>query len=97
MAVTWKAQVIGKNTCKKFSEAITTRLLLPNPSHYTGHCWRRTAATLAANTGLTMAQLKCLTGHRSDTVLRVGTMYIMLTLCTNHLSMFSATSTGASL
>jgi integrase len=95
VTVTWKAQVVGKMTCKKFSEAIATRLLLPNPLHYTGHCWRRTAATLAANAGLSMAQLKCLTGHRSDTVLQVSRMHIMLTLYTNLTFLFSVTSTGA--
>ena len=35
---------------------------------YTGHCWRRVAATLAAEAGLTIPEIKQITGHKSDTV-----------------------------
>ena len=37
---------------------------------YTGHCWRRTTATLAAAKGMTVPQIKQITGHRSDTVVQ---------------------------
>jgi hypothetical protein len=67
---TWKAQPVGRDKCKKFGIVIATALDLFEPSTYTGHCWRRSAATLAANAGLSLAQIKALTGHRSDTVVQ---------------------------
>ena len=36
----------------------------------TGHCLRRTAISWAANAGLTLPQIKCLSGHQSDTVVQ---------------------------
>jgi len=41
---------------------------LEEPSNYTGHCWRRVAATFAAEAGLTIPEIKQITGHKSDTV-----------------------------
>lgn len=70
VTVTWRAQAIGKGTTKKFGFQIATALKLPNPEAYTGHCWRRSSATLAANAGLSLAQIKALTGHHSDTVVQ---------------------------
>jgi hypothetical protein len=66
----WTAQNIGVNTCKLFGFQIATALKLADPKSYTGHCWRRSAATLAANAGLSLPQIKALTGHRSDTVVQ---------------------------
>eukprot|EP01038_Epipyxis_sp_PR26KG_P017577 gene17577-24402_t len=43
---------------------------LPDHTLYTGHCWRRTTATLAASKGMTIPQIKQITGHRSDTVVQ---------------------------
>jgi hypothetical protein len=66
----WKAQSIGVNTCKNFGYVIAAALGLDNPKSFTGHCWRRSAATLAANAGLSLPQIKALTGHKSDTVVQ---------------------------
>jgi hypothetical protein len=67
---TWKAQPVGRDKCKKYGVAIATMLDLFEPWTFTGHCWRRSSATLAANAGLSLAQIKALTGHRSDTVVQ---------------------------
>ncbi|KAJ1401497.1 hypothetical protein B484DRAFT_405701 [Ochromonadaceae sp. CCMP2298] len=62
----WTAQNIGVNTCKLFGLHNATALKPADPKSYMGHCWRRSAATLAANAGLSFPQIKALTGHRSD-------------------------------
>jgi hypothetical protein len=67
---TWSAQNVEKATLSHFGVAIATRLELACAEAYTGHCYRRTAATLAANYGLSLAQLKTLTGHKSDKVVQ---------------------------
>jgi hypothetical protein len=41
---------------------------LPEPNKYTGHCWRRTAATHIADAGCSLTVLKQATGHLSDKV-----------------------------
>jgi integrase len=37
-----------------------------NSNDYTSHCLRRTAITMGANAGMTMPQLKAMSGHKSD-------------------------------
>ena len=59
-------QPIGKNTGSKYGKIFATLLQIPNPGNFTGHCWRRTAATLAAEEGLSLTEIKILTGHQSD-------------------------------
>jgi len=61
---------VGKNTISTYGKRIATMLRLENPDGYTGHCWRRTATTLCAEAGLSIPQMKAVTGHRSDTVLQ---------------------------
>ena len=61
---------VGKNTISSYGKRIATMLRLENPDGYTGHCWRRTATTLCAEAGLSIPQMKAVTGHRSDTVLQ---------------------------
>lgn len=61
---------IGKNVLSNFGKRVALFLHLKEPERYTGHCWRRTGITLAANAGLTIPQLKVLSGHKSDTVVQ---------------------------
>ena len=61
-------QVVGKHTLSQIGVNLAKELGLLNANKYTGHCWRRTAATLAAEAGSTLAEIKTLTGHRSDNV-----------------------------
>ena len=53
---------IGHNTTAKAGIRIATRLGLQNPELYTGHTFRRTAATLCAESGMTLPEIKLLTG-----------------------------------
>jgi hypothetical protein len=67
----------GKNACscllflhiKLTLDFYTVAALLgkENFKEYTSHCIRRTAISLGANAGMTMSQLKAMSGHKSDT------------------------------
>lgn len=61
-------QVIGKNKLASMPHAIANYLKLPNANLYTGHCFRRTSATLLADTGVDMSVLKRHGGWRSSAV-----------------------------
>ncbi|KAJ8975441.1 hypothetical protein NQ317_014199 [Molorchus minor] len=49
------SQVVGVHTIGKVPSMIARYLRLPNPETYTGHCFRRSSATLLANTGADMS------------------------------------------
>ena len=53
-----KYQEIGRHTVGKIPERIATFLNLQNKHRYTGHCFRRTAATLASESGASMQMIK---------------------------------------
>lgn len=61
---------IGKNIISTYGKRVAQILQKRDAQFYTGHCWRRTAITLAASAGLSIPQLKVLSGHRSDTVVQ---------------------------
>lgn len=61
-------QVIGINTFSTIPREIATFLKLPNATNYTGHCFRRSSATLLADAGADITTLKRLGGWRSATV-----------------------------
>lgn len=61
-------QPIGHNTIANYSQKIATFLNLENSKGFTGHALRRTAATLLANSGANVLQLKRLGGWKSSTV-----------------------------
>lgn len=61
-------QVIGKNKFSNMPKEIATYLNLPNPEQYTGHCFRRTSATLLADSGANITTLKRHGGWSSDQV-----------------------------
>ncbi|KAJ8977830.1 hypothetical protein NQ317_011914, partial [Molorchus minor] len=61
-------QPFGHNAIGSFPKKIATYLKLENVNRFTGHCFRRTSATLLANTGGDILQLKKLGGWKSNTV-----------------------------
>ena len=61
---------IGHNTTAKAGIRIATRLGLQEPELYTGHTFRRTAATLCAESGMTLPEIKLLTGKIQNTKLK---------------------------
>lgn len=73
-----KRQPIGKNTITEVPKKIAEFLKLPDTSNYTGHCFRRTSATLLANSGANLTTLKQHGGWRSSTV---AEGYIENSLC----------------
>lgn len=61
-------QYIGHNTIAQMPNKIATFLNLADPSSFTGHCFRRTSATILAASGGNTLQLKQHGGWRSATV-----------------------------
>lgn len=61
-------QVIGKNKFANMPRQIASYLNLPNIDQYTGHCFRRTSATLLADSGASISTLKRHGGWKSSTV-----------------------------
>lgn len=51
-------QSMGKNLLAKFGREFAEKLDLSDPEEYTGHCFRRSSATEAANKGATTVDLK---------------------------------------
>ncbi len=49
---------IGKNTLGIVGKEVAKILLKPNPDEFTGHCWRRSSATAAAEGGATTMELR---------------------------------------
>lgn len=62
------AQVVGVHTIGKIPSMIAKYLGLPNSEAYTGHSFRRSSATLLANTGADISVLKRHGGWKSTTV-----------------------------
>lgn len=61
-------QPIGINTIASFPQKIASFLGLSNPKEYTGHCFRRTSASLLADSGVNISIIKRHGGWKSDTV-----------------------------
>ena len=63
--VTWRVtnKVLGKNTTAAAPKRIAIALLLEHPHLYTGHAFRRTSATLCAESGMSLAEIKLVTGN----------------------------------
>lgn len=61
-------QPIGIHTLGAIPSKVATYLKLPDPKAYTGHCLRRTSATLFANAGGSKENLKRHGGWKSDAV-----------------------------
>ncbi|XP_073966826.1 uncharacterized protein isoform X2 [Choristoneura fumiferana] len=61
-------QPMGRHKIAAIPKAIAAFLNLPNAESYTGHCFRRTSATLLAESGANLTTLKRHGGWTSDTV-----------------------------
>lgn len=61
-------QPVGIHTVGNAPSKIATFLRLPNPEEYTGHCFRRSSATLLANGGADIIHLKRHGGWSSSQV-----------------------------
>lgn len=61
-------QPIGRHTIALMPKQIALFLQLPEAELYTGHCFRRSSATLLADSGANLTALKRLGGWRSDKV-----------------------------
>jgi hypothetical protein len=61
-------QPVGINSFGKMPELIATFLKLENSKMYTGHAFRRSAATLLSDCGADVRTLKRFGGSKSDTV-----------------------------
>lgn len=62
------AQNIGINSFGKMGKTIATYLNLPDPELYTGHCFRRTSATILVDAGGDITALKRHGGWKSTAV-----------------------------
>jgi integrase len=58
---------LGVNAIGKTPKLVATALGLATPEDFTGHCWRRTGATVLANSGCSLIQLKQSGGWSSST------------------------------
>ena len=61
-------QPYGHNSIAQFPKKIATYLNLNNVNTYTGHCFRRTAATLVADNGADILDVKQIGGWKSSAV-----------------------------
>jgi len=61
-------QPFGHNSLAQFPKKIANYLELNDSATFTGHCFRRTAATLLSNSGADILQLKRLGGWKSNAV-----------------------------
>ncbi|XP_043283728.1 uncharacterized protein [Venturia canescens] len=64
------SQVIGIHKFSRMPKEIATYLKLDDPAKYTGHAFRRTSATLLADSGANMVTLKRPGGRKSGKVAR---------------------------
>ncbi|KAJ8964623.1 hypothetical protein NQ317_001485 [Molorchus minor] len=62
------SQPVGKNTMGKIPSVVASYLKLPAVACYTGHCLRRSLATLLADAGVDITTIKRHTGWKSTTV-----------------------------
>ncbi|KAJ8983657.1 hypothetical protein NQ317_019577 [Molorchus minor] len=59
---------VGKNTMGKIPSVVASYLKLPDVACYTGHCLRRSSATLLADAGVDITTIKRHAGWKSTTV-----------------------------
>ena len=62
------SQVVGKNILGQVPKKVATFLKLPDTCTYTGHCLRRSSATLLANEGADLINIKRHGGWKSSVV-----------------------------
>ena len=59
-------QPLGKRYMQQIGKDVANVLNMEHPNSYTGHCWRRSAATEAAGNGATSADLKRTFGWKQE-------------------------------
>ncbi|KAJ8968474.1 hypothetical protein NQ317_009229 [Molorchus minor] len=62
------SQPVGKNTMGKIPSVVASYLKLPDVACYTGHCLRRSSATLLADVGVDITTIQRHAGWKSTTV-----------------------------
>lgn len=61
-------QVVGIHQFRKMPQMVATYLNLANPTEYTGHCFRRSSATILVDSGADITSLKRHGGWKSSNV-----------------------------
>lgn len=61
-------QVVGIHQFGKMPQIVAKYLNLPNPAEYTGHCFRRSSATILVDSGADLTSLKRHGGWKSAAV-----------------------------
>lgn len=61
-------QPVGINTIGLLPKIIAQKIGLPNPVSFTGHCFRRSSATLLADSGANLLKIKQHGGWKSNSV-----------------------------
>ena len=61
-----KGQVMGVNMLRTIGKEVAKELGMENPNRYTGHCFRRSSATEAANKGATSIDMKRAFGWKQE-------------------------------
>jgi hypothetical protein len=89
-------QHVGIQKLSKYAQEIAEFLKLPEPEKYTGHCFRRTAATWAADSGCSLLQLKNLGGWTSDSAPQgyIGDSMVNKTAISTMVNSFEESSGG---
>lgn len=73
-------QPIGKNTIALMPRRIASFLNLENPNSYTGHSFRRSSTTMAADAGATLEEMKRFYYWKSNTVVESKSWYFAANL-----------------
>jgi hypothetical protein len=61
---------VGKNTIDNYPRDLAKELGKENWIDFSGHTWRRTAVSIGADMGMTLVELKRISGHKSDSVVQ---------------------------
>ncbi|KAJ1421551.1 hypothetical protein B484DRAFT_399427 [Ochromonadaceae sp. CCMP2298] len=70
LKTSWAAQNVGKASLANIGREVAKMLEISYWLQFTGHCWRRTAITFGPNAGMSLPQLKAMSGHHSDSVVQ---------------------------
>ncbi|KAJ1404628.1 hypothetical protein B484DRAFT_469951 [Ochromonadaceae sp. CCMP2298] len=70
LKMSWSAQNIGVASLAAIAREVAQKLGLENWMQFSDHAWRRTAITFGVNAGMTLPQIKSMSGHHSDTVVQ---------------------------
>lgn len=90
-------QPVGKNTVHKFPSKIAEMLGIRDHHLYTSHSWRRTSISIMADAGLSLPQIRSVSGHRSSKVLEgyIENSNAMRTVTSNALALGPTSSSSS--